>query len=132
MSPMPGRTMLRAKIHRPTVTETRLDYEGSLTLDPDLMQAAGMVPYERIDVYNCANGERFSTYLIAGRAGSGEVCVNGAAARLACAGDRIIIATYATLAEEDVAAHRPVIVLVDSRNRIQSTARECVAGTVVT
>src|SRR5262249_58289322 len=90
------REMLRAKVHRATVTETNVNYEGSLTLDAHLMKAAGMIPYERIDVYNADSGTRFSTYLIRGEPGSGTVCVNGAAAHLAKTGDRLIIATHAS------------------------------------
>jgi len=132
MSQVVYRQMLRAKVHRPTVTRTEVDYEGSLTLDSDLMRAAGMVPYERIDVYDCDNGQRFSTYLIEGEAGSGECCVNGAAAHLATTGHRIIIAAYCSIPEEQIASHRPTIVLVDGKNRIKSTSHRIVAGTVVT
>jgi len=132
MSQIVYRQMLRAKVHRPTVTRTEVDYEGSLTLDADLMRAAGMVPYERIDVYDCDNGQRFSTYLIEGKPGSGEVCVNGAAAHLATTGHRIIIAAYCSIPEEQIGSHKPTIVLVDAKNRIKSTSHKIVAGTVVT
>src|SRR5688572_14439477 len=126
------REMLRAKVHRATVTETNVSYEGSLTLDASLMQAAGMVPYERVDVYNADSGARFSTYLITGRAGSGEVCVNGAAALLARPGARAIIAAYAALSPEEIAGHRPIVVLVDGANRIKEVRHDIVAGTLVT
>ena len=125
------REMLRAKVHRATVTETNVNYEGSLTLDADLMKAAGMLPYERIDVYNADSGTRFSTYLITGAPGSGEVCVNGAAALLAKPGDRIIIASYAALAPEEIPGHRPTVVLVDRANRITEVRHDIVAGTTV-
>ena len=125
------REMLRAKVHRATVTETNVDYEGSLTLDSDLMAAAGMIPYERIDVYNADSGARFSTYLIPGEAGSGVLCVNGAAAHLARAGHRLIIASYAAMSDAEIATHRPTVVLVDAANRVKRTAREIVAGTLV-
>lgn len=125
------REMLRAKVHRATVTETNVNYEGSLTLDSGLMEAAGMLPYERIDVYNADSGARFSTYLIPGPAGSGVVCVNGAAAHLARAGERIIIAAYASLSEEEIAAHRPLVVLVDRANRVKEIRREVTAGSQV-
>jgi len=125
------REMLRAKVHRATVTETNVNYEGSLTLDSGLMEAAGMLPYERIDVYNADSGARFSTYLIPGPAGSGVVCVNGAAAHLARAGERIIIAAYATLSEEEIATHRPLVVLVDRANRVKEIRREVTAGSQV-
>lgn len=125
------REMLRAKVHRPTVTETNIDYEGSLTLDVGLMKEAGLLPYERVDVYNCDNGARFSTYLIEGEKGSGEVCINGAAARLARPGDRVIIAAYASLTPEEIATHRPTVVLVDRSNRVTSVNQEIIAGTTV-
>lgn len=125
------REMLRAKVHRATVTETNVDYEGSLTLDASLMSAAGMVPYERIDVYNVTSGERFSTYLIPGEPDSGVACVNGAAAHLARTGDRIIIASYAALGDDEIPRHRPTVVLVDSANRIKEIRHEIAAGTLV-
>ena len=125
------REMLRAKVHRATVTETNAEYEGSLTLDAGLMKAAGMIPYERIDVYNADSGARFSTYLIAGATGSGVVCVNGAAAHLARPGHRIIIAAYAALGPEEIASHRPTVVLVDEANRVKEIRHEILAGTEV-
>lgn len=125
------REMLRAKVHRATVTETNVNYEGSLTLDASLMKAAGMVPYERIDVYNADSGTRFSTYLIPGEAGSGVVCVNGAAAHLARAGDRIIVASYAALTDGEIESHHPTVVLVDADNRIKEVRREIQANTPV-
>ena len=125
------REMLRAKVHRATVTETNVNYEGSLTLDASLMKAAGMLPYERVDVYNADSGTRFSTYLITGKPGSGEVCVNGAAALLAKPGDRVIIASYAALEPEEIASHQPVVVLVDASNRIKEIRHDIVAGTLV-
>ncbi len=111
------REMLRAKVHRITVTECDVAYEGSLTLDRDLMDACGMVPFERIDVYDVDNSSRFSTYLIEGARGSGACCVNGAAARLVEVGHKVIIAAYATVADAEVKAHVPTIVLVDDANR---------------
>lgn len=113
------REMLRAKVHRVRVTEANLEYEGSLTLDVVLMEAGGFVPFERIDVYNVANGARFSTYLIEGERGSGVCCVNGAAAYHAKVGDPVIIASYATVEDSEIAAHRPKIVLVDAKNRVR-------------
>jgi len=126
------REMLRAKVHRATVTETNVSYEGSLTLDASLMKAAGLLPYERIDVYNADSGARFSTYVITGEAGSGVVCVNGAAAHLARPGHRVIIAAYAALTREEIPAHRPTVVLVDARNRVREVRHEILAGTEVT
>lgn len=110
------RFMLKSKIHRAKVTDANVDYEGSLTLDEELMEAACLYPFERIDVYNITNGNRFSTYVIKGEKGSGTVCVNGAAAHLAQRGDLIIIASYA-LAEAREGYH-PYLVYVDERNRI--------------
>jgi len=110
--------MLRAKVHRITVTERDVEYEGSLTLDAALMQACGMVPFERIDVYDVNNGNRFSTYLIEGAPGSGACCVNGAAARLVERGDKLILAAYCSVDESEVRQHRPKVVLVDERNAL--------------
>jgi aspartate 1-decarboxylase len=115
------RELLRAKIHRATVTGTDVAYEGSLTLDPRLMHAADLVPFERIDVYNVTNGSRLTTYVIAGEADSGVVCLNGAAALLARPGDKIIIAAYASLEEREIASHEPRVILVDERNRVVQT-----------
>jgi aspartate 1-decarboxylase len=112
------REMLRAKVHRITVTECDVEYEGSLTLDRQLMDACGMVPFERIDVYDVDNAHRFSTYLIEGPRGSGACCINGAAAKLVDIGHRVIIASYAAVDEDRVATHVPKIVLVDAANRI--------------
>ena len=126
-----NRTMLRAKIHRIQVTECDVEYEGSLTLDADLMAQADLVPYERIDVYDIDNGSRFSTYLIEGGRGSGECCVNGAAARLVEVGDKLILASYTTLAADDARAHRPMVVLVDAGNKIKSVKRSEMAGVKV-
>lgn len=112
------REMLRAKVHRITVTECDVAYEGSLTMDRDLMDACGMVPFEKIDVYDVDNGNRFTTYLIEGERGSGACCVNGAAARLVERGHKVIVASYAAVEERDVPTHTPRIVLVDDRNRI--------------
>jgi len=114
-----NRTMLRAKIHRIAVTECDVEYEGSLTLDTELMQAADMLPYEKIDVYDIDNGNRFSTYLIEGRKGSGECCVNGAAARLVEKGDRLILASYTTVQPQQAGDHRPRVVLVGENNTIK-------------
>jgi len=113
------REMLRAKVHRIKVTERNVEYEGSLTLDADLMQAGDMLPYERVDVYDIGNGKRFSTYLIEGRPGGGECCVNGAAAHLVELGDRLIICAYAAVEESEVRDHRPKVVLVTDDNSIR-------------
>lgn len=111
-------TMLKSKIHRATITEADLNYQGSLTLDKDLMDAAGMMEYEKVDVLNIHTGDRFATYLIEGKRGSGVVCLNGAAARLGHVGDLIIIITYAHMTPEEAKDLKPRIVLVDAKNRI--------------
>jgi len=126
------RTFLWSKIHRAKVTETDVSYEGSLTLDPELMDAASMKPYEKIDVYDCDNGERFSTYLILGEPGSGVCCVNGAAAHKTAPGHRIILASYAEVDEVELEDHAPIVVLVDEANRIKKCSREIIHGTRVT
>lgn len=112
------RTLLKSKIHRATVTEANLHYEGSMTLDTDLMAAADLVDYERIDIYDITNGQRLSTYVIPGEAGSGTICINGAAARLVNPGDLVIIASYAEYTEAEIAQHQPQIVQVDGANRL--------------
>lgn len=124
------REVLRGKIHRATVTEANLEYEGSLTVDVELMEAAGLAPYERIDVYDVTNGSRFSTYLIEGPRHSGVICVNGAAAHLARAGDRIIITGYGLATEAEIRGHRPRVVLVDERNRIREVLHESTGALV--
>lgn len=123
------RDLLRAKVHRITVTEANLEYEGSLTLDVDLMKAGGFVPFEKIDVYNVTRGTRFTTYLIEGEGGSGACCVNGAAAHLAAAGDAVIVASYATFEESEIAGHRPLVILVDEKNRLREVKRTELAAT---
>ncbi|GDY14571.1 aspartate 1-decarboxylase [Planctomycetota bacterium] len=110
-------TLLQAKLHRGAITACRLDYEGSLTCDPDLYEAVGMRPYQQIHVLNCNNGERFVTYLIEGRRGSREMQVNGPAARLAQVGDRIIVLTYADFEVAEVSAHHPVVRVLNERNQ---------------
>ncbi len=111
------RTLLKSKIHRARVTDADLNYEGSLTIDGDLMVAADILPYEQIQFYNIHNGARFDTYAIGGTAGQGSICLNGAAARMGAPGDLIIIATYSNYDEAETAGHQPKVVLVDSRNR---------------
>jgi len=112
------REMLRAKVHRITVTERNVEYEGSLTLDALLMDACGMVPFERIEIYDVDNGNRFATYAIEGERGGGACCVNGAAAHLVEVGHKLIVASYCALDEAEVPGHRPRVVLVDSANRL--------------
>jgi aspartate 1-decarboxylase len=112
------RIMLKSKIHRATVTDTNLDYEGSLTLDEELMEASGILEHEQVDIYNISNGQRFHTYVIKGKRGTGEVCLNGASARLGCRGDLIIICSYALYDEKEVLHYRPVIVHLNSENQV--------------
>ena len=118
-TPVASRTMMRAKVHRIAVTMCDLEYEGSLTLDTELMQAADMIPYERVEVYDITNGNRFATYLIKGEAGSGECCLNGAAAHMVDIGDKIIITSYVTLDDDAAARHVPKVVLVGDGNKIK-------------
>jgi len=113
------RIMLRAKIHGVSVTQIDLTYEGSLTLDHKLMQEAGLLPYEQIQIYNVTNGERFTTYLIKGEAGSGIVGVNGAAAHKAGVGDKLILAAYSPMEDDEIEFFVPTIVIVDDKNRIK-------------
>lgn len=122
------RTLCKSKIHRATVTGAELHYIGSITIDAELMRAADLVPYEQVQVVNVNNGARFETYVIPGPPGSGEVCLNGAAARLAVPGDLVIVISYASYDEAEVAAHVPVVVFVDERNRITAVAQEPVVG----
>jgi len=111
------RKMLGAKIHRAVVTDADLDYEGSLTIPPELLALANIREFESVHVWNVTQGTRFETYAIRGEEGSNAICVNGAAAHLADPGDRIIIATYVTVPEDQVATHTPTVVFVDDRNR---------------
>lgn len=117
------RTLLKSKIHRATVRDADLHYEGSITIDEDLMDAADIVVHEQVDVYDIANGARLTTYAIAGPRGSGEICINGAAAHLIHKGDLVIIASYARYDEAEVAQHAPRVVLVDEQNRVKELSR---------
>ena len=114
------RIMLKSKIHRATLTGTELDYEGSITLDEELLERAGILPGEQVHVLNLNTGSRLVTYAITAPRGSGTVLLNGPAARLGAKGDRVIILAYCTVADADAARHRPTIVLVDRQNRPQS------------
>ena len=115
------RTMLKSKIHRARVTGLRLDYEGSISIDKSLMVEADILPYEQVQVLNLNNGTRFTTYAIEGEADSGQVCINGAAARLAQKGDIILILAFCQIAEDEAATFLPRLVYVDNRNRIIET-----------
>ena len=111
------RTLLKSKIHRATVTQADLDYEGSVTIDVDLMRQADIVDHEQVDILNITNGQRLTTYAIPAEAGSGEICINGAAAHLVHPGDLVIIVSYADYEEAEVSVHKPTILLVDESNR---------------
>ncbi len=112
------RTMLKSKLHRVTTTHSELHYEGSCPIDQDLLDAANIKEYEQIDIWNVNNGERFTTYAILAERGSGVISVNGSAARKAAPGDILIIATFATYTEVELAKHEPQLIYVDSQNRI--------------
>ena len=114
--------MFKSKIHRATVTEADLHYEGSLTIDQDLMDAADILPHEQIHVWDVTNGARLMTYALAGRRGSGEICVNGAGAHLVRVGDVVIIATYTDLSDAEARRHTPTVVLLDEGNQIKSAS----------
>jgi aspartate 1-decarboxylase len=118
------RTMLKSKIHRATVTEANIQYEGSITLDKDLMEAADILPFEQVHVLDIDNGSRLETYVIEGERGSGVICINGAAARLVSAGDKVIIISYQTISEADALDLVPKLVYVDSQNAIVHRQRE--------
>jgi aspartate 1-decarboxylase len=120
------RILLKSKIHRATVTQAELHYLGSVTIDRDLMEAADIVEFEQVQIYDITNGNRLVTYAIGGERGSGMVCINGAAAHQIHPGDLVIIASYAQYSEQESAGHEAKIVIVDARNRIQPAA----AGTV--
>jgi aspartate 1-decarboxylase len=127
-APVVRRSMLKSKIHRATVTHAEVDYEGSLTLDPELLALADILPYEEVHVWNVTRGSRLRTYAIAGEPGKNVVCVNGAAAHLAMPGDLIIIATFTQLDDEAARTHRPRVILMDKGNRIQHVTTAEVAG----
>ncbi len=112
------REMLKSKIHRVTVTQAELYYEGSITVDKDLLKAADILPYEKVQVLNFNNGSRLDTYTIEGDAGSGIICLNGPAARFSSVGDEIIIVSYFHLPDEEAKKHKPKVVLVDKKNKI--------------
>ncbi len=113
------RLMLRSKIHRATVTDANLEYEGSLTVDPLLLQAASILPYEQVSVSNLNNGERFETYVIPGKSGSGEMVLNGPTARKGVKGDKIIVFCYEYFNEEELKSFKPKLVMVDEKNRVR-------------
>lgn len=113
--------MLKCKLHRATVTDADLNYEGSISIDPKLCEAAGLHKFEKVDIYNCNNGARFSTYVIHGK--ENEICLNGAAARLVHRGDLVIIASYCSVEESKASSHEATVVLVGEGNRIKKIAK---------
>ncbi len=120
------RTMCKSKIHRATVTGADLNYVGSITIDPVLMEAADLLEYEKVQVVDIDNGARFETYVIPGERGAGEICLNGAAARLVHPGDKVIVISYAQYDEAEMSSYRPTFVFVDEENRIAGNSlRAC-------
>lgn len=115
--------MLKGKIHRATVVQAQLDYVGSITVDEELLEASGIYEYERVQVVDINNGNRFETYTIAGERGSGLICLNGAAARQVQVNDKVIIMAYAMMDEDEVKTHKPNVVFVDEENKIVRTTQ---------
>lgn len=125
------RTMMNGKIHRATVTEANLNYVGSITIDEELLDAAGMLPNEKVQIVNNNNGARLETYIIPGERGSGVVCLNGAAARLVQPGDTVIIISYVMVAEEKVKDHKPKVLIMDQNNKIADLLHQEPAATIM-
>lgn len=115
------RTLLKSKLHRATITDADLNYEGSISIDPALVEAANLLPFEKVEIYDCNNGNRFATYVILGK--PGQICVNGAAARMVHHGDIIIIASYGEYDEQECLKHKPTLVYVDKENAIREIKR---------
>jgi aspartate 1-decarboxylase len=123
------RTMMKSKIHRATVTDANLHYQGSVTVDPLLLAEADILENERVEIYDVTNGNRLATYAIPGAPGKGEICLNGAAAHLVSKGDLVILATYAEYEDHEARSHKPTVVFVDERNRsTKRIAPQAVAG----
>ncbi len=118
------RKLLKSKIHRATVTDANLDYEGSIALDPVLMKEADLIEFEKVHVLDVTNGNRLETYVIKGKENSGEVCINGAAAHLININDLVIIASYCSLNEEELISFKPTIILVDEKNQIKEKSNQ--------
>ena len=112
--------MLKCKLHRATVTRADLDYEGSITIDRDLIEAAGLLAHEQVDVLNITNGNRLTTYVIEGESGSGEIGINGAAAHLMNPGDLVIVCAYQSMSTEAAESHDPTVILLDEQNRVKA------------
>ncbi len=113
-------TMLKSKIHRAEVTQAELNYVGSITIDQELLDKSGICEYEKVQVVDIDNGERLETYVIAGQAGSGVICLNGAAARKVCVGDKVIIMAYVQVDEEEIKNYRPKVVFIAEENKVDS------------
>ncbi|NLW65174.1 MAG: aspartate 1-decarboxylase [Clostridiales bacterium] len=123
--------MLKGKIHRAKVSQAELDYVGSITVDSELLDAAGILEYEKVQVVDINNGSRFETYTISGERGSGMICLNGAAARCVSENDKIIIMSYALMTPEEASSHRPNVVFVDENNKIMQIAHYEKHGTII-
>lgn len=123
--------MFKGKIHRATVTHADLNYEGSVTIDQDLLDAAGIFPHEEVHIWNCTSGTRLSTYALSGPRGSGAICINGAAAHLTKPGDLVILAAFATMSPEEARDHVPKVVRVDGKNRMLSDESPEVPGPIL-
>ncbi|PID27983.1 MAG: aspartate 1-decarboxylase [Candidatus Cloacimonadota bacterium] len=113
------RTMLLSKIHRAVITQTDLNYVGSITIDKDLLDKTGIKPNEKVEIFDCDNGNRFETYVIEGKSGSGIIGINGAAARLVHKGDRVIVVNYGYMPLEEAENHNPVVITVDNENKVK-------------
>lgn len=120
--------MLYSKIHRATVTDANLNYVGSITIDEELMEAAHLLVGQKVEIVNINNGERFATYVIKGKAGSKDMCLNGAAARKVEIGDKIIVISYASYNEEELKTYKPTVVIVDEKNNIDTVTNELVGS----
>ncbi|MFC0214818.1 aspartate 1-decarboxylase [Paenibacillus chartarius] len=125
------RTMMKAKIHRATVTEANLNYIGSITIDQDLIEMVDMLPNEKVQIVNNNNGARLETYIIPGPRGSGVICLNGAAARLVQTGDTIIIVSYASMSDEEARRHKPVVAIMGEGNKVVQLLKEEEHSTVL-
>lgn len=126
-----NRVMFKSKLHRARVTQAELYYEGSLTIDENLMEAADLIAYEKVAVVNINNGARFETYVIPGARGSKDICLNGAAARLGAVGDEVIIISYTSLSDAEARSYQPTVVLVDENNDVVSTTHSVEAYTMM-
>jgi aspartate 1-decarboxylase len=125
------RTMMKAKLHRATVTEANLNYVGSITIDEDLLELVDMYPNEKVQIVNNNNGARLETYIIPGPRGSGVICLNGAAARLVQTGDTVIIISYAMMTEEEARKHQPAIAILGENNKVAQLLKEEIHSTIL-